>query len=167
MTWNGAGRSRDVTRTAKITCANDHAGASAGKVRGVSLGSSLIRAEYQGRTAHSLFHVFEHPIKPLSNQWDTEHADGCYLGVSPSSIAMVEGATRDDFEVTLHRANGPPQTVTPTRVIACQPDRVTFSKGTATALRPGPAALGFVYELPDGPRTELRAVCYVWVVTDQ
>jgi hypothetical protein len=164
---DGTGRSRDVTRSASVTSSNDHASVSAGKVRGRSLGSSSVVADYQGLKAHALFHVFEHPIKPLSNRWDTEHAGGCYLTVSPSSIGMVAGETRDDFELTLHTANAPPQIVSPTRVFACQPDNVSFSQGAATALAAGPAAVAFVYRLPKGKGTDLCAVCYVTVVNSR
>jgi len=41
---DGTGRSRDVTGAATVKCGNGHAKASAGKVRGVSLGSSLLAA---------------------------------------------------------------------------------------------------------------------------
>ena len=69
--------------------------------------------------------------------------------------------------VTLHSENATPQTVSPTRVVACQPDKLPFSQGTATALAAGPAAVGFVYRLPKGEGTDLCAVCYVTVVTSR
>jgi hypothetical protein len=162
---DGAGRSRDVTDAASVASANGHVRASAGKVRGASLGSSLLVAEYRGLKAHSLVHVFEHPIRPLSNQWGTEHAGGYYLSVSPSSITLVPGETRGDFTLTLHAEDGSTETVEPTGVIACQPHLVAFSENAATARDAGPAALSFVYRLPAREGTDLHAVCYVSVVS--
>jgi len=161
---DGTGRSRDVTNATSVACSNGRARVSAGEVHGLSLGSSLLVGDYQGLKAHALFHVFEHPIRPLSNRWDTEHAGGYYLSVSPSSITMTEGETRNDFVVTLHSEDGSTETVAPTRVIACQPRSVGFSDNAATALGAGPAAIDFVYRMPDGQGTDLRAVCYVSVV---
>jgi hypothetical protein len=161
---DGTGRSQDVTDAAAVACTNNHARASAGKVRGGSLGSSLLVASYRGLKAHSLFHVFEHPMKPLRNQWDIEHSGGCYLSVSPSSIALVRGGTRDGFVVTLHKEDGSTEVVSPTRVVACQPHLAAFSEGRVTALEAGPAALDFVYRLAAGEGTDLHAVCYVSVL---
>jgi hypothetical protein len=155
-----------VTEASTIKCANGHAQASAGQVRGVSLGSALLTAEHKGMKAHALFHVFEHPIKPLSNQWGTEHGGGYYLSVSPSSITLVQGETQSDFALTLYREDGSTDTVSPTRVVPCQPDKVLCSNGTVTALTLGPAALGFVYHMPKGEGADLCAVCYVNVITE-
>jgi len=164
---DGTGRSRDVTDAATVACANGHTRVSAGKVRGLSLGSSLLVARYQGLKAHSLFHVFEHPIKPLSNHWNAEHGGGYYLSVSPSSITMTKGESREDFVVTLHPENGTPREVTPTRVLTCQPDKLDFSGKTASALVLGPAALDFSYRIDDGEGCDLHAICYVTVVSGE
>ncbi len=153
---------RGETAAATVTCSNGHANVSAGKARGVSLGSTLLVADYQGRKAPSLFHVFEHPLKPLKDR----RQEGLYLSVSPSSISIAPGAARDGFVVTLHDEDGSTETVEPSRVFAYQPDRVSFSGGTATAHQPGPAAISFRYQLPPKQRAELQAVCYISVVTD-
>jgi hypothetical protein len=162
---DGSGRGRDVTNVASVASSNDHANLSAGRVSGHTLGSSLVVADYRGLKAHSLFHVFEHPIQPLSNRWGTEHDGGYYLTVTPSSITLAEGETRDDFVVTLHSEDGSTDTVAPTRVVACQPNKVTFSGRTATAANAGPAALAFIYRLPAGQGSDLCAVCYVTVIS--
>jgi hypothetical protein len=165
---DGTGRTKDVTDAASVTCSNDHATLASGKGRGVSLGSTLLLAQYRGRTAESLFHVFEHPIKPLSNRWGTEHKGGYYLSVLPSSISLTPGGSREGFVVTLHAPDGSAKIVEPTEVFACQPDRVSFSDGTATAHEAGPAAVSFLYQLP--PKKEhakLQAVCYVTVNVEQ
>jgi hypothetical protein len=156
-----------VTDAASVNCSNDHATFASGKVRGVSLGSTLLLAEYQGCTAESLFHIFDHPIKPLSNQWGTEHKGGYYLSVSPSSISLTPGATREGFVVTLHTPDGTAKTVEPTEVFACEPDRVSFSNGTATAHEAGPAAVSFLYQLPREQHARLQAVCYITVTGEQ
>jgi len=160
--YDGKGGSKDVTDAATVKCANDHVSVSGGKARGVSLGSTMLLTEYQGCKAESLFHVFEHPMKPLKDRRE----EGLYLSVSPSSISVAPGATRDDFVVTLHDEDGSTQTVEPSRVFACQPDRVSFADGTATAHQAGPAAITFHCQLPSERRAELQAVCYITVVTD-
>jgi hypothetical protein len=163
---DGSGGCQDVTNVANVASSNDHARVSAGKVAGHSLGSSPVVANYQGLKAYALFHVFEHPIRPLSNRWGTEHDGGYYLSVTPSSITLAKGETRDDFVITLHSEDGSTETVAPTRVVTCQPDKVTYSGKTATAANAGPAALAFVYRLPAGQGTDLCAVCYVTVIAD-
>ena len=127
----------------------------------------MLVASYRGLKAHALFHVFEHPMKPLRNQWDTEHSGGYYLSVSPSSIALVRGETRDGFVVTLHKEDGSTEVVPPTRVLACQPHLAAFSEGKATGLEAGPAALDFVYRPAAGEGADLHAVCYISVVRGQ
>jgi hypothetical protein len=129
--------------------------------------STPVRAEYTGLKAHALFHVFEHPIKPLDNRWGPEHGGGYYLSVSPSSITMEKGERQGDFVVTSHAEDGAVKTVAPTRVVPCQPRLVTFADGKATAQDAGPATLGFVYRLEKGAGTDLMAVCYVTVVNDR
>jgi len=57
--------------------------------------------------------------------------------------------------------------VEPTQVFACQPNRVSFSGGTAKALQPGPAAISFLYQLPREQRAQLQAVCYVTVTAEK
>jgi hypothetical protein len=163
---DGRGRCRDVTNVAKVVSSNDHARVSAGKVSGQTLGSSPVVANYKGLKAPALFHVFEHPIRPLCNRWGTEHDGGYYLSVTPSSITLAKGETRDDFVVTLHSEDGSTETVALTRVVTCQPDKVTFSGKTATAANAGPAALAFICRLPAGQGTDLCAVCYVTVIAD-
>jgi len=88
------------------------------------------------------------------------------LSVTPSSITLAKGETRYDFVVTLHSEDGSTETVAPTRVVTCQPDKVTFSGKTATAANAGPAALAFICRLPAGQGTDLCAVCYVTVIAD-
>jgi hypothetical protein len=164
---DGTGRSRDVTDAATVTCANDHAAVSNGEVRGVSPGSTRLVAEHQGREAQSLVHVFRHPIEPLRNRWNEEHKGGYYLSVSPSSISMAPGGARDGFVLTLHAPDGTARTVEPTGVFACQPHRVSFAGGAATAHRAGPAAISFLYQLPREQHARLQAVCYVTVTARQ
>jgi hypothetical protein len=164
---DGTGRRHDVSDSTAIRCGNGHATALAGKIRGRSLGSTPVTAEYKGLKAHALFHVFEHPIEPLSNRWDPEHGGGYYLSVSPSSITMEKVEGLGDFVVTLHAEDGSVKTVAPTRVVPCQPHLVTFADGRATAHDAGPATLGFVYRLEKGAGTDLTAVCYVTVVNNR
>ena len=74
-----------------------------------------------------------------------------------------------EYEIVVvdnHSEDGSIEAVSPSRVFACQPDRVSCSDGTATAHKAGPATITFHYQLPPERRAELQAVCYVTVVSD-